>query len=118
VYPDIVLSVADEDTSKARAATPRKSRTDKLSQELETFIASTFTALAELNTSLRDLRTLTSEEGYAIRSRLNALDQRLTRLERSTADSRGRAQSKPARSKPAAGSPAPTGKEDGEEAGR
>jgi hypothetical protein len=108
--------VADEDKSKARAATPRKSRSDKLSQELETFIASTFTALAELNTSLRDVRTLTSEEGYAIRSRLNALDQRITRLERSVADSKGRAQSKPARQKPAAPSRATT-KEDGEEAG-
>ena len=109
--------MADEDKSRARAVPPRRGRSDKLREELETFVASTLNAFAELNASLRDLRTLTSEEGYATRSRLNALDQRITRLERAS-NTKGRSPSNPRSTPKPDAAKAPSGKDEEEEASR
>jgi hypothetical protein len=79
----IVRSVPDEGKPKTKREAPAgKDRSTKLNGDLEAFMAGTSLALAQLGESLRELRALTSEEGYATRSRLNAIEQRVASLER------------------------------------
>jgi len=110
----IVRSVPEEGKPKTKRDDPAgKDRSTKLNRDLEAFMAGTSLALAQLGESLRELRALTSEEGYATRSRLNAIEQRVATLERAHRQqenrgsaAKGRAQGRRASTSPKEEAPA------------